>query len=155
MPIIAIIAQLNTLLDLIAIVCCLVILLFLMHNRRKYGSMILPKQGVAGGKGFAGEVAMQMVSQQSQKAYANLQRSLHREFEALRIIAGGSPSVAFPEDAPVNRRRPAPATAESRDRRYRRAEQMIAQKSDAAQIMLACGLGEGELMLLQGIHKLA
>ncbi|MGD9330948.1 MAG: DUF2802 domain-containing protein [Desulfobacterales bacterium] len=155
MQTIGLLAEFNVLLDMLAIVCCLIIILFLRRNHRRYGSLIAPNRRDGDIKGFAAEVALQMIAQQSQKAYDNIQRSLNREFESLRMVAGGSPSVTYAENKQVHRQQLSPLAALSREQRYRNAEQMIAQGADASQIMAACGLGEGELMLLRGLQKLA
>ena len=75
-----------TLLDVLAIVSSLLLLLFLMRNRRQYGSLVIDGNQVKAMAGFSDEVSLQMMSQQSVMAYANLKRSLTQEFESLWML---------------------------------------------------------------------
>jgi hypothetical protein len=81
-----------TLLDALAIVSSLLILLFLMRNRRQYGSLVIDGNQMKAMAGFSDEVSLQMMSQQSIMAYANLKRSLTQEFESLWML-GDSASL--------------------------------------------------------------
>jgi hypothetical protein len=48
-----------------------------------------------------------------------------------------------------------PETSLQRRQRYRQAEKMLADGADATQIARQCGIGEGEMALLQGLQELA
>jgi hypothetical protein len=147
-----------TLLDVLAIVSSLLILLFLMRNRRQYGSLVIDGNQMKAMAGFSDEVSLQMMSQQSIMAYANLKRSLTREFESLWMLGD---SVSLPDvtnhdvDATVRRD---PLTAQTaslhRRQRYRQAEKMLADGADVVQIARQCGIAEGEMALLQGLQAL-
>jgi hypothetical protein len=158
MQIVALITEYSTILDALALVSSLMMILFLMNNRRKYGRLFLDARAVKGCKGFAGEVSQQMISQQTQKAYDSLQRSLTQEFEALRMIGGGSlpDSVSDQTSTMPNGLNYATSeiAPESRRNRYRLADKMIAKGAGIDQILQRCGLAEGEVELLQGLHQL-
>ena len=158
MQIVALITEFNTILDALALASSLMLILVLMRNRRKYGRMFLDVRPAKGGKGFAGEVSQQMISQQTQKAYDSLQRSLTQEFEALRMIGGGSlpanvsnQTIATPNGLNYVASDIPP---ENRPNRYQLAGTMIANGAAVDQILQRCGLAEGELELLQGLHQL-
>jgi hypothetical protein len=147
-----------TLLDALAIVSSLLILLFLMRNRRQYGSLVIDGNQMKAMAGFSDEVSLQMMSQQSVMAYANLKRSLTQEFESLWMLGDGAslPGISNHDvDATVRRD---PLTAQTaalhRRQRYRQAEKMLADGADALQIARQCGIGEGEMALLQGLQAL-
>jgi hypothetical protein len=148
-----------TLLDALAIVSSLLILLFLMRNRRQYGSLVIDGDQMKAMAGFSDEVSLQMMSQQSVMAYANLKRSLTQEFESLWMLGDSASLPGNPTDhdvdAPVRRD---PLTAQTaslhRRQRYRQAEKMLADGADAIQIARQCGIGEGEMALLQGLQEL-
>jgi hypothetical protein len=147
-----------TLLDALAIVSSLLILLFLMRNRRQYGSLVIDGNQTKAMAGFSDEVSLQMMSQQSIMAYANLKRSLTQEFESLWMLGDSAsrPGITNHDvDAPVRRD---PLTAQTaslhRRQRYRQAEKMLADGADAIQIARQCGIGEGEMALLQGLQAL-
>ena len=158
MTLFALMTEFNTILDSLALASSLMLILFLVNNRRKYGRTLLDAKPVKSGKGFADEVSQQMISQQTQKAYDSLQRSLTQEFEALRMIGGGSLSTVVPDQtiaAPNGMNDAASEIAlESRHNRYRLADQMIANGVAVDKILQRCGLAEGELELLQGLHQL-
>lgn len=159
MQILALITEFSTILDALALASSLILILFLMRNRRKYGHTLLNARHGKGFEGFAGEVSRQMITQQSQKAYDNLQRSLQREFESLRMIGGGSlPATVSDQTSAVNidlKHTPSEMALESRNNRYRLADKMIAKGAGVNQILQRCGLAEGELELLQGLRQLA
>jgi hypothetical protein len=147
-----------TLLDALAIVSSLLILLFLMRNRRQYGSLVIDGNQMKAMAGFSDEVSLQMMSQQSVMAYANLKRSLTQEFESLWMLGDSASLPGIPNhdvDATVRRD---PLTAQTaslhRRQRYRQAEKMLADGADALQIARQCGIGEGEMALLQGLQAL-
>lgn len=148
-----------TLLDALAIVSSLLIVLFLIRNRRQYGSLVIDGNQIKTMAGFSDEVSLQMMSQQSQMAYANLKRSLTQEFESLWMLGdSASPPLATNHDVDAPGRRVPPTvqkTSLQRRQRYRQAEKMLADGADAIQIARQCGLGEGEMALLQGLHELA
>jgi hypothetical protein len=151
MQIFAFIPEFNTILDALALASSLMMILFLIRNRRKYGRMLLDERDIKGGKGFAGEVSQQMISQQTQKAYDSLQRSLTKEFEALRMIGGGYRPVTTNNGLNYTA---SEVPLESRHNRYRLADKMIAKGTAVDQILQRCGLAEGELELLQGLRQL-
>lgn len=154
----SLIAEFSTILDALALASSLLMILFLMQNRRKYGGFILNTGQNKDGVPFNDEISLQMISQQSQKAYDNLQRSLTQEFETLRQMGENSLS------SPSNRQTvvtnagvtisKSKRLQESRNRRYRMADEMIANGAGVKQIMQQCGLAEGELELLQGLQQL-
>ena len=158
MQIVGLITEYSTILDALALVSSLMMIFFLMRNRRKYGRMFLDASAAQGGKGFAGEISQQMISQQTQKAYDSLQRTLKQEFEALRMIGGGSllNSVSDQTGAMPNGLNNATSeiAVENRQNRYRLADKMIAKGAGIDQILQRCGLAEGEVELLQGLHQL-
>jgi len=157
MPILSLIVEFDSILDALALVSSLITILFLMRNRRQYGCLILNARHAKGGQSFAGEVSLQMISQQSQKAYDNLQRSLTREFESLRLIGVESlPETVTDKSITGNtglNPTPSEMVLESRNRRYRMADKMIVQGAGGNQILQRCGLAEGELELLQGLRR--
>jgi hypothetical protein len=147
-----------TLLDALAIVSSLLILLFLMRNRRQYGSLVIDGNQMKAMAGFSDEVSLQMMSQQSVMAYANLKKTLTQEFESLWMLGDSASLPGIPNhyvDATVRRD---PLTAQTaslhRRQRYRQAEKMLADGADALQIARQCGIGEGEMALLQGLQAL-
>ena len=141
------------LLDVLAIGCSLVMILFLLVNRRRYGRLVLDRQGPRGQAGFADQLSLQMMSQQSQKAYANLQQTLAREFESLRLLGANVPCEQTHAD-PVQAEMAGPDRRHDHRQRYRMAREMIARGDTTPQITLQCGLTEGELELLQGLQQL-
>ena len=148
-----------TLLDALAIVSSLLILLFLMRNRRLYGSMVIDGDQIKAMAGFSDEVSLQMMSQQSVMAYANLKRSLTQEFESLWMIGDSASLTGNPTDDADTRGRRIPPTGQKRSlhrcQRYRQAEQMLADGADVPQIAAQCGIGDGEMELLRGLQELA
>jgi hypothetical protein len=148
------IAEFDTLLDVLAIACSLMMIFFLLCNRFKYGRILLNAKHAMDHTGFAGQVSVQMMSQQSQKAFDNLQRSLSQEFESLRLLGEG-----YVSDKTITDRdhfdTPLADMGNERRRRYRLAEEMFARGDDVQQISQQCGLAEGELELLQGLQQLA
>lgn len=158
MPILSIITEFDAILDALALASSLLMILFLLRNRRQYGSMHLTAERDEGPDSFADEVSLQMISQQSQKAYDNLQRSLTQEFESLRMIGARSlPATITAQTTAANKElnhTPAEMVLQSRSRRYRMADEMIAQGAGGNQILQRCGLAEGELELLQGLRQL-
>lgn len=159
MQILALTTEFGTLLDVLALASSLILILFLMWNRRKYGHLLLKARHVKGFEGFAGEVTRQMITQQSQKAYENLQRSLQREFESLRRVGEESrPATVSDQTSATNIDSGHTTTAmvlESRNNRYRLADKMIAKGAGVNQILQQCGLADGELELLQGLRQFA
>jgi hypothetical protein len=137
----------------LGIACSLALILFLLLNRRKYGRMVLKAQtGKKVPAGFADQVSLHMMTQQSQKAYDNLQQSLAKEFASLRLMGEGAVRQAsdhgrFPKsNVDVGR---------ERRRRYRLAEEMMNRGASADRISQQCGLMDGELELLRGLTELA
>ena len=159
MQILALTTEFGTLLDVLALASSLILILFLMWNRRKYGHLLLRARHVKGFEGFAGEVTRQMITQQSQQAYENLQRSLEREFESLRRLGRESRPATVADQTRAPKIDPSHTTPEmvlvSRNSRYRLADKMIAKGASVSQILQGCGLAEGELELLQGLRQLA
>jgi len=159
MPLLMQLTEAATLLDALAIVSSLLILLFLMRNRRQYGSLVIDGNHVKTMAGFSDEVSLQMMSQQSVMAYANLKRSLTQEFESLWMIGDGASLPVTPTHGAdsTDGRLPSPGQKSSlhRCQRYRHAEKMFADGADARQIAQQCGIGEGEMALLQGLQELA
>jgi len=148
-----------TLLDALAIVSSLLILLFLMRNRRLYGSMVIDGDQIKAMAGFSDEVSLQMMSQQSVMAYANLKRSLTQEFESLWMIGDSASLPGNPTDDADTQDRRIPSTGQKRSlhrcQRYRQAEKMLADGADVPQIAAQCGIGDGEMELLLGLQELA
>jgi len=159
MQILDLITEYDTILDVLALASSFILILFLMRNRRKYGHILLNARHVKGCEGFAGEVSRQMITQQSQKAYDNLQRSLQREFESLRRVGAGALSATVSDQTSATHidlnRAASERVLESRNSRYRRADKMIAKGAGVNQILQRCGLAEGELELLQGLRQFA
>jgi len=159
MQILAQISEFSTLLDVLALASSLILILFLMHNRRKYGHILLNARFDKGSKDFAGEVSRQMITQQSQKAYDNLQRSLQQEFESLRMMGGELRPATLSDQTSAPKtgleQTSSEMARESRANRYRLADQMLAKGAGVNQILQRCGLAEGELELLQGLRQLA
>lgn len=136
----------------LAIACSLVLILFLLLNRRKYGCIVLNTQKGKASDGFADQVSLHMMTQQSQKAYDNLQQSLTREFASLGLMGAGIVSQTSDHD------RLAKSIANGdreRRRRYRLAEEMMDRGATADRISQQCGLMEGELELLRGLQAFA
>ena len=154
----SIIAELDTILDALAMVSSLLMILFLMRNRRQYGCMLLGEKRFKKSERFTDEISLQMISQQSQKAYDNIQRSLNQEFDALRRLGVDSLPATVAnqtiaaDDGPLHSISGVPR--EGRNRRYRMADKMIAEGAGVNQIMQRCGLAQGELELLQGLRQL-
>jgi hypothetical protein len=108
-------------------------------------------------RAMADEMALQTVSRQSQKVYANLQRALEKEFSTLHPT-GSNDGWAFAADQPQksqggSNHNTAARTSDCRSYRFRQAEQMLAQGADGHMIMRHCALGEGELELLKGLQQ--
>jgi AraC-like DNA-binding protein len=147
------------LLDALALASSLLILLFLMRNRRQYGSLVIDGKKVKAASVFSDEIYLQMMSQQSQMAYDNLKRSLTQEFESLWMLGDSAlrpGTTNHKTDTPERRRQPAvKRTSQHRRQRYQQAEKMLSGGADASQIARRCGLGEGEMELLQGLQQLA
>lgn len=158
MQILSLITEYDTTLDVLALVGSLMMILLLMWNRRKYGCMLLDKRHAKGREGFKNEVSLQMITQQSQKAYDNLQRSLTLEFESLRMLSGNDrPASVLNQTIATDKRLNHQASGmvpDSRNKRYRLAEKMMVESADAHQILERCGLAEGELELLRGLRQL-
>ena len=142
----------DAILNGVAIASSLALILFLMLNRRKYGRMVLNARKGKSSAGFADQVSLHMMTQQSQKAYDNLQQSLEREFASLRlmgadVVAQASDHDRLPKSIANNVR--------ERRRRYRLAEDMMNRGLSADRISQQCRLMEGELELLRGIQMFA
>jgi hypothetical protein len=86
------------------------------------------------------------MSQRSRQAYANLQRSLKREFEQLQKLS----EPLAPHSGPL-----AVADQDERRWRYREAQEMLRRSVDVAAIQQRLGLMDGELELLRGLGQLA
>lgn len=158
MPFVVFASQHGTLLDILALACSLALFLFLVFNRRRYGTMVLCADQFKETASFTDEVARQMVVQQSQKAYDNLQQSLTREFETFRRMGSsdwpmGNPPPVAPQGLPSLMGAMEPGRHERR-LRYRKAEEMITQGEDRETIMRQCRLAESEVELLLGLHQL-
>ena len=159
MQAILLISEYGELLDAIAIVCSLLVILFLMLNRRKHGRFILNGKPGDGQGSFSREVSLQMISQQSQKAYANLQRSLSQEFEALQQLESKTFTSGFPIETASTLRDRNPslpgASAKERHLRFRHAKELLADGADEQLVQKRCGLGVGELELVRGLRQFA
>jgi len=146
--------DLGAVLDGVALACSLVMILLLLHNRRKYGRFVLNARKGGDPSGFADHVSLHMMAQQSQKVYDNLQQSLTREFASLRSM--GADLIA---QRPHGDRGPLPKSAvngsRARRQRYRMAEEMIMRGDALDRISQQCGLMEGELELLRDLQQLA
>ena len=147
-------AELDTLLDVLAIGASLMMIFLLLCNRLKYGRMVLTGKDRIGREGFAGQVSLQMMTQQTLKAYDSLQRSLSQEFDTLRSLGENIVCASDPAN-PSHGAQPAAHRGGERRRRYRRAEEMMVRGEDAQRIARQCGLLEGELELLQDLQRLA
>jgi hypothetical protein len=141
-----------TLLDGLAIVCSLILILFLLMNRRKYGRFVLNAAHSRSHMEFADQVTLHMLTQQSQKAYTNLQQALAKEFESLRLMGADHVSDR-PNDKPYHFSMPAANADPDRRQRYRMAGEMMSRGKDARHISQACGLMEGELELLRSLQQ--
>lgn len=142
-----------TVLDGLAITCSMVLILFLVRNRHKYGKFVLNAPKGKKLTGFADQVSLQMMTQQSQKAYDNLQQSLAKEFESLRLMGAGLIQSSADEHCHILK-----STlngGQERRRRYRLAEEMMRRGDGADQIQRQCGLMKGEFELLRGLQALA
>jgi len=159
MQILDLISEFDTILDVLALASSFILILFLMRNRRKYGHILLDARHVKGCEDFAGEVSRQMITQQSQKAYDNLQRSLQREFESLRRVGTGTLAAIVSDQTSATHidlnGTASQRALENRNSRYRLADKMIAKGAGANQILQRCELQEGELELLQGLRQFA
>jgi hypothetical protein len=144
--------DLAAILNGLAIACSLALILFLLVNRRKYGRLVLKAREGNSSAGFADQVSLHMMTQQSQKAYDNLQQSLAREFASLRLMGTGVDSKASDHD-----RLPQSIGngGRERQRRYRLAEEMMNRGASANRISQHCGLMEGEVELLRGLQAFA
>jgi hypothetical protein len=142
-----------TVLDGLAMTCSLVLILFLLLNRLKYGRIVLDAHKGKGRAGFADQVSLHMMTQQSQKAYDHLQQSLTKEFESLRLM--GAELVQSPANEHGHFPKTTPDGGRERRRRYRLAEEMMRRGDSADQIRQQCGLMAGELELLRGLQTLA
>ena len=153
MHILSQITYFSNFLDALAIACSLMMIAFLFCNRRKYGRMILNKSFAQQKDGFTEQVALQMMSQQSQKAYDNLVLVMTKEFEALRLLSEGvvaeKTGLHFHQSDQLTL-----PTGNERQLRYRMAEKMISRGEDIHQIHRQCGLSEGEFELLHGLAQL-
>lgn len=158
MSFVAFATQHGTLLDILALACSLVLFLFLVFNRRRYGAMVLCADQDQKSASFTDEVARQLIVQQSQKAYDNLQQSLTREFETFRRMGNNEWAMAhqaFVAPQGVSSVKGAvDPVRQGRRLRYRKAEEMISQGVERESIMRQCRLAESELELLQGLHQL-
>lgn len=162
MPTLSHIAQLDTVFDALAIAASVLMIFLLVHNRLRYGRLFLDARRVGGKGAFSGEMSVQMMYQQSQRAYENLHRSLVREFETLRNIGGECPPLREDDRSFTDSGSPGPAvtgampgwTAENRGHRYRMATEMIARGEAAQKILRQCRLTGGELELLEGLQQL-
>lgn len=141
------------LLDGLAIACSLILILFLLANRRRYGRLLLDRPGVRKKVQFSDQLSLQMMSQQSQKAYANLQQTLKQEFESLRLMGASTLSNEPSANSDQEAAREA-GHHNNRRRRYCMAREMIARSDAVPQILQQCDLSEGELELLQGLRQL-
>jgi hypothetical protein len=141
-----------TSLDVLAIACCFVLIVFLLLNRRKYGRFVISALDGKSSKRFANQVSLHMVSQQSKEAYNNLQQALTREFASLHNMG----AVQFPhvtDDMHSHLSRSSETGGPERRRRYRIAEEMLARGDDARQIVLSCSIMEGEVELLRSLQQ--
>ena len=142
-----------TVLDGLATVSALVLILFLLHNRRKYGRIVLNGNAKVQAQ-FADQVSLHMMTQQSQKAYDNLQQSLRREFESLHLIGEGLVNRLSVEEGSQFTKTAAKGGRERRQR-YRLAEEMMIRGDATEHISQRCGLMEGEIALLRGLQQMA
>jgi len=142
----------GALLDGLAIACCFMLILFLLFNRRKYGRFVISAADAKAAKGFANQVSLHMMAQQSQEAYSNLQQALTREFEPLNNLGDGH-FFQVSDEMHSHRSTISDRGGHDRRQRYRIAEGMLTQGDDVRHISQVCGLTEGEVELLQNLQQ--
>ncbi len=135
--------NLPVLMDILALAASTVLIIVLVVNRWRYGRLVLsptPKTS------FPSEIKLQMVSQQSQRCYANIQRALRREFEGLQRMAG---SEAVVTDASIaSAHAPRALANPMRAGHHEEAARLIRNGVDPDTIAERCGLSRGEIDLM-------
>ena len=135
--------------DILAFAASMVLIAVLVANRRRYGRLVL---GPAPKTSFGSDVKLQMVTQQSQRSYANIQRALRREFEDLQRMTGVE-TVTLKTEALDRQTRPTMVSPKP-VKHYDQAARLIRNGADPQCISAQCGLSRGEIDLMSYMqHK--
>ncbi len=142
--------NLPVVMDILAFAASMVLIAVLVANRRRYGRLVL---GPAPKTSFGSDIKLQMVTQQSQRSYSNIQRALRREFEDLQRMTGVE-TVTLNTEA-LDRQTPRPAlVSPTPAKHYDQAARLIRNGADPQCIVAQCGLSRGEIDLMSYMqHK--
>ena len=135
--------NLPALMDILALFACTLLIVVLIANRRRYGRWVL---GPSSGSTFGSEIKLQMLTQQSQRSYTNIQRALRREFARLQRLTGAESTATT-----VNLAQRGKNGAVVRTRcagHYEEAYRLIHNGADPQTIVERCGLSRGEIDLM-------
>lgn len=131
------------LMDFLALSVSLVLIAILMANRRRYGRMVA---GPDAESKFGSKVKLQMVTQQSQRSYAIIQKALRNEFVALQRMTGGDPLAL--EACTSSEPSPMAVVNPSREGHYDAASRLIRSGADPQTVAERCGLPRSAIDLM-------
>ncbi|MGD9098311.1 MAG: DUF2802 domain-containing protein [Desulfobacterales bacterium] len=134
---------LPVLMDVLALSVSAVLIGMLVANRRRYGRMVAtPDLKTA----FGSEIKLQMLTQQSQRSYANIQQALRREFAVLQRLSGGE-ALADETGRTIDQTTLAVA-GPAREGHYDEAIRLIRSGADSRSIAERCGLPRSAVDLM-------
>ncbi len=135
--------NLPVLMDILALAASTVLIVVLIANRRRYGRWVL---GPSPGSNFGSEMKLQMLTQQSQRSYTNIQRALRREFARLQSLTGDAATVT-PAHLPRRERQDAVVSPRFAGH-YEEARRLMHNGVDPQTIAERCDLSRGEVDLM-------
>lgn len=148
------IIDLPLLLDLLALAASAVLIGFLIVNRRRYGHMVAAPQPKT--TDFTAAMTVQMLTQQSQRSYNIIQKTLNQEFANLQRMAGCD-DAAWPATGKTGRCKSGDnatvAVGRQQARRYDEAAQMMRNGTELQVIAKRCGLSRAEIDLIAYLQQ--
>jgi hypothetical protein len=146
--------DLPLLMDILALGASAVLIGFLFLNRRRYGSLLATAKTKPAN--FSSEIALQMLTQQSQRSYARIQETINQEFTNWqRMTSGRDFDRTVARNVPDRGANDPTATGSggSGSRFYDEAARMVRNGASPQEISLRCGLSRGEIDLIAYMQK--
>lgn len=146
--------DLPLLMDILALGASIVLIGFLFLNRLRFGRLVVSAKTKPAS--FNAEMALQMLTQQSQRSYTKIRQTLNQEFTNLQRMTSGTD---FPRThaltAPDRGANHPTATDVSGPslRFYDEAARMIRNGASPQEIARRCGLSRGEIDLIAYMQK--
>lgn len=148
------IVDLPLLLDLLALGVSALLIVFLIVNRRRYGHLLATPQHQS--MNFNAEMTAQMLTQQSQRSYHKIQKTLNQEFANLQRIAGGDGVAWSLAGHGAHAETSDMATADisrQSSQVYDEAARMIRNGADHQVVAQRCGLSRAEVELITYLQQ--